>query len=288
MRIEQVLNNNVVIASEEDGRKIIIDARGIGFNNKPGSVICEEDYPNMRKYVQESEEYQKLRDFYENTDQKLIDISKDLLNREAMEKKIDHPIPVSAVMLLADHLEDTVSRLKNGLYLRNALTNEIKAFYSVEFELSKSIGKTMLETYEVAFNDDEFAFVSIHLINLNANNMNETMMSIQIVDELVDIVRRVMNLELKLNTYVYSRFITHLKYFAERVITRSDITSRYDAELDAFLKNNYKRAYSCALTIKKFVLRKYRYEITDDEVIYLTLHLEGLKRENAGEQEENI
>ena len=112
MRIEQVLNNNVVIASEEDGRKIIIDARGIGFNNKPGSVICEEDYPNMRKYVQESEEYQKLWDFYKNTDQKLIDISKDLLNREAMEKKIDHPIPVSAVMLLADHLEDTVSRLK--------------------------------------------------------------------------------------------------------------------------------------------------------------------------------
>lgn len=283
MKIKQILNNNIVIAADEDGREIIVDARGIGFHHKPGEEIDGGQYPEMRKYVQDSEEYKTVDRFFQDTDPELIEMAKELLGKESREKHRESPIPITAVMLLADHLNDAARRLQNGVYLRSALTNEIKAFYSTEFALSQSAGTVMLEKYGVVLNEDEFAFIAIHLINLNANNMDETMKSIQIVDELVDIVRRVMNLELKINTYIYTRFITHLKYFAERIIRRSSTMSGYDSKLEEFLKENYKRSYSCALTIRKFILRKYDYEITNDEVIYLTLHLENINKQNMGE-----
>ena len=163
------------------------------------------------------------------------------------------------------------------MYLRNSLTNEIKIFYSTEFRIA-SIAKEKLIDKNVYLNDDEISFIAIHLINLNSNNMNDTMTSIQIVDDLVNIVRRVMNIELKINTYEYSRFITHLKYFSVRILNRENVNSKYDEKLASFVKENYKKAYICSNIIKKYIKEKYDYEITEDEVIYLTLHLENIKK----------
>lgn len=279
MYIKQVLNNNVVIALDNSNNEIIVVARGIGFKNKNNSIIDENTYSDLKRYVLDNAGFDEIRNAYERIPQDILELSSLLLEKEKSKKEIINFISINAVMLLADHIHETIHRLKKGLYLRNALTNEIKMFYQSEFDISMIAKKILLEKYEIALNDDEIAFIATHLINLNSNNMNETITSIQIVDDLVNIVRRVMNIELKVNSYTYTRFITHLKYFALRIINNQKINSTYDQKLAKFVKENYKLSYSCAMAMKRYIISKYNYEIVNDEVIYLTLHLENLEKE---------
>lgn len=279
MYIKKILNNNVVIALDNSNNEIIVEARGIGFNNKSNSIVDEKSYNDLKKYVLDNVGFDEIRKVYERLPQDILELSSALLEKEKKQKEITNFISINAVMLLADHIYTTVQRLKNGLYLRNALTNEIKMFYQKEFNICISAKTRLLEKYEVVLNDDEIAFIAIHLINLNSNNMNETITSIQIVDDLVNIVRRVMNIELKINSYTYTRFITHLKYFALRVLNNQKISSTYDEKLAKFVKDNYRLPYSCAIAMKRYIISKYNYEIANDEVIYLTLHLQNLKKE---------
>lgn len=279
MYIKQVLNNNVVIALDNSNNEIIVIARGIGFKNKNNSIIDENEYPDLKRYVLENAGFDEIRNAYERIPQDIFELSSTLLEKEKKQKEIMNFISIHAVMLLADHIHETIQRLKNGLYLRNALTNEIKMFYQSEFNTSMSAKTILLEKYEVALNDDEIAFIATHLINLNSNNMNDTITSIQIVDDLVNIVRRVMNIELKVNSYTYTRFITHLKYFALRILNNQKINSTYDEKLAQFVKDNYKLPYTCAMAMKRYIISKYNYEIASDEVIYLTLHLQNLEKE---------
>ncbi|WP_296880334.1 PRD domain-containing protein, partial [Thomasclavelia sp.] len=181
-----------------------------------------------------------------------------------------------ALLMLADHINETVKRLKKGIYLTNALTNEIQTFYKDEYNVASEACDHLKTVYNVNLNNDEIAFIATHLINLNLDNINETLHSIEIVDEVVDIIRRYLNIELKANTYEYSRFITHLKYFSLRVMKRESINSNYDEKLELFIKENYQRVYKCTLVIKSYIARRYGYNITNAEVVYLAIHLQNI------------
>lgn len=279
MYIKQVLNNNVVIALDDSKQEIIVMAKGIGFKNKNNSVVDENDYPDLQKYVLDNARYDEIRQAYQRIPQDLLDLSSLLLEKEKVQKEIKNFISIHAVMLLADHIYETIQRLQKGMYLRNALTNEIKTFYHDEFVIGVEAKETLMEKYNIVLDDDEISFIAIHLINLSAQNMNETITSIQIVDDLVNIVRRMMNIELKIKSYTYTRFITHLKYFSLRILNNQKVNTTYDKKLEKFLKDNYKLAYSCATAMKRYIYHHYHYEISNDEVMFLALHLECLERE---------
>ena len=43
MKIDKVMNNNVVSSIDEDGQEIIVVGTGIGFQGKEGKVVDSED-----------------------------------------------------------------------------------------------------------------------------------------------------------------------------------------------------------------------------------------------------
>ena len=149
-------------------------------------------------------------------------------------------------------------------------------FYKKEFEISRLARSMLTQNYGVRISDDELAFIATHLINLGRGNLRETVQSLDLVHELVDIVRHQAREPLERGSYNYSRFITHLKYFSLRVIDHEKPKSTYDEKLSAFVRENFRQAYDCAQQMRRYVLKRYSYEISDDEVIYLTLHLEKL------------
>ena len=40
------------------------------------------------------------------------------------------------------------------------------------------------------------------------------------------------------------------------------------------VKTKYKNAYYCVNEISNFIYRKYKYELSDEEKLYLTIHIE--------------
>jgi len=276
MYIKQVVNNNVVVALDGSNQDIIVVAKGIGWKQKSNSIVDESLYADIKKYILDDVEITKIRQIYNQIPQDIFDLANSLVAKGMTGGENSNFVGITTVLMLSDHIFETIKRLKEGIYLNNVLTNEIKTFYKPEYEIAETTKDVLLQNYNVLLNEDEIAFIAIHLINLNLKNINETMQSIQIVDELVDIIRRILNVELKKNTYIYSRFITHLKYFSLRVIKKESIKTAYDEKLESFVKTNYAVPFHCAEMMKKYILSKYNYEISSNELIYLTIHLQNI------------
>ena len=69
--------------------------------------------------------------------------------------------------------------------------------------------------------------------------------------------------------------MTHLKFFAQRVFNKS---AYEDNETDLFniLKVKYEKSYMCTNKIKDFIEHKYQYTLSDEEQLYLIIHIERI------------
>lgn len=79
--------------------------------------------------------------------------------------------------------------------------------------------------------------------------------------------------------YVY-RFITHIKYFLERLLMNEDCTKNGEVILSDFIRQQYKKEWLCAEKIKDHLSNKFDKEIMDNELAYLALHIATMRKNN--------
>lgn len=82
-----------------------------------------------------------------------------------------------------------------------------------------------------------------------------------------------MRIEFSENSLQYDRFVTHLKYFVQRILNGSDYQSE-DDEIYRLVKEKYPKSYICSEKIQKLIEKKYNYTISNEEKGYLILHIE--------------
>ncbi len=74
------------------------------------------------------------------------------------------------------------------------------------------------------------------------------------------------------------RFMTHLKFFCERVLTDNGHRDLEDNEMFDLLKCKYPLAYETTRKIAEFLKQTRNYQTSEDEQLYLTIHLSRMKR----------
>lgn len=79
-----------------------------------------------------------------------------------------------------------------------------------------------------------------------------------------------------------ARFITHLRYFLVRVRSDRQLTDEAGPLRDA-IRASYPAAYACAQRCRTVLELRLGRTVTEDEVVYLTLHVARLTTEVAGE-----
>ena len=91
------------------------------------------------------------------------------------------------------------------------------------------------------------------------------------------------NLEIKnamLWDIKYYRFVTHLKFFTQRLSS-----GRYyednDNDLFDMIKLKYPKSYECTKRIEGFVKQKYNTQLTKEEMLYLIIHTARVVHENC-------
>ena len=75
---------------------------------------------------------------------------------------------------------------------------------------------------------------------------------------------------------VYYRFIMHLKLFAQRLLLGTMHEEDDEESLLDIIRMKYQSAYTCVQKIEAFIFAKYNYTLTDDEKVYLTIHIHRL------------
>ncbi|WP_055070345.1 BglG family transcription antiterminator LicT [Clostridium massiliamazoniense] len=271
MVIEKILNNNVVITTDENNKEIVVMGRGIAFKKRIGDHIPKEivdkifklSDPNMSDNFKEliadiPLEYMKLSD-------KII-----LKSKEKLGKKLNDSIYIT----LTDHMYTAIERAKEGIKVKNALLWDIKRFYKEEFAIGLEALDYIEEKFKVRLPDDEAGFIALHIVNAQMDQDIKIIYEItQIMQEITNVIKYYYGVTFDEESVYYYRFITHLKYFAERLLKNTSYDNNEDDLLNV-IKVKYKNAYNCIEKIDEFINKKYNYKLTDEEKLYLTIHVE--------------
>lgn len=271
MKIAKVINNNVVSVYQADGTELVVMGRGIAFKKKPGDSVDERNVQKVfaLKNKQTSDNFKML---LREVPIELIVIVEEIIvhAKRILGRKLNENLYVS----LTDHVNFAIERHNEGIEIKNALLWEVKQLYKDEF----GIGLNMLEQIRVKMGlelpEDEAAFIAIHIVNAEMNEDVSTTMNItKFMQQIINIVKYHFKTEFDEESLSYFRFITHLKFFAQRVFKGTHYENNYDHLYDA-IKEKHPEAARCTEKIRNFVAKEYNHELTNEEMLYLTVHLE--------------
>lgn len=272
MKIEKVINNNLVKAYNSNNQEVLVMGCGIGFKKKRGENIDESIIEKI--YVNEDKS-NKLIKLLQDIDLEFIKVANEIISfaRFSLGKNINDNIHIS----LTDHINYAVERAKNGLYLKNTLLLEIKRFYNHEYLIGKEAVRIINERFSIELPEDEAGFIAFHIINATTNTLEVTQVTqmTQLIQNILNIVKDHFNVELDEYSIHYERFITHLKFFAQRIFNNTIINNE-DENFIFTLKEQYKKEYECTVKIRDYILKEFNKELTEEEMIYLTIHIKRI------------
>lgn len=274
MKVDKVINNNLVRSYDEKGRELLVMGCGLGFKKKPGDEIDEGLVEKV--YLSTSQDRSdKLASILESIPYENIQVTNEIIAcaRQSLGKKLDDNI----YLTLTDHISYAVERARQGILLKNALLWEIKRFYNHEYLIGKEAIAIILKRLGIALPEDEAGFIALHLVNaqMDRPDMGETTQMTRMIHQIVNIVKYHFQMDLDEYSVHYERFITHLKFFAQRVFLGNELADEEQGFLDT-IRNMYQKEYCCAGKVKEYVYKEFGKELTEDEMIYLTIHMKRI------------
>lgn len=278
MKIDKIINNNLIRTFDNNGKEILLMGCGLGFQKKIGDTI---DRSKIEKIyaIENKNDSNKLMNLLSEIPLEYIQVSNEIISyaKYSLGKRLNDNIYIS----LTDHISFAIERYKQGLNFKNALLWEIKRFYNHEFLIGKEALTIIKKRLDIMLSEDEAASIALHIVNaqLNSRDMNDTLDITKMIQNILNIVKFHFNIELDEYSLHYERFITHLKFFAQRILSGKVVKSD-DANFCEMIKEQYKDSYLCAEKVKKYILKEFNHEISDEEMMYLTVHIKRIVKKD--------
>jgi beta-glucoside operon transcriptional antiterminator len=271
MKIEKVFNNNVVSAFNEENIELVIMGKGLAFQKRPGDEIDDDKIEKVftLKNKDMSERFKTL--LYE-VSLELMEVTEEIIKKA--KGKLGRELNDSIYVSLTDHINFAIERNKKGLDIRNALLWEIKKLYKDEFSLGLEALSMIKEKLDVTLPEDEAGFIAMHIVNAELNEEMPNIVNItKTMQDILKIVKYHFKIDFNEESLNFFRFVTHLKFFAQRLYSKTYMEGEDDFLFEA-VKNKHKQAYECTEKINDYVKRQFDYELTNDEKLYLTIHID--------------
>lgn len=273
MIIDKILNNNVITVKNDKNLEKVIMGRGIAFQKKIGDNVDESKIEKVFTITDQNTS-NRLQELLVNIPLDYLKITEEIIayGKTYLGKRINDMIYVS----LVDHIYTAIDRYLEGIAVKNALLWEIKRFYPDEFEVGKEALKMIEKDLKVSLPEDEAGLIALHFVNaeMDESRMEDMYQITKVMQEISNIVKYRFQIEFDESSVYYYRFITHLKFFAQRLISKNTYQNIEDNDLLDMVKVRYKNAYQCVNQIEKFIENKYDYRLSNEEKLYLTIHIE--------------
>lgn len=273
MEIIRVLNTNAVLVCEKDGEETVLLGAGIGYKKKPGNpvnlALVEKHF--VLKERKHQDRFQELLNSIPRetvlTAEQIISLGKRLHGM-----KLGESIHLS----LADHIHTAILALQQGIAVPNSLLMDIKRLYPSEYQVGLEGLKLIEENLGFTLAEDEAGFIALHFINAQYGGENANLKKIiQLVQTLNDRILKDLQVTPDQESLNYYRYMTHLKFFAQRVVQQVRFGEEDWGVFDKLLLK-YPREYLCSKRVARYIQENYNYTVGHDEIIYLTVHLAHL------------
>lgn len=281
MIIKRILTNNAVVIDDENQQEKIVCGKGIVFKKRPGMEIDEMSI-NQTFILEGGGEYSRFEQLLKDVPLEYLELSSEIINMAKLEfaKKFKDNV----IITLSDHLYVAIKRCREGMTISNPLLWDIKNFYEIEYDIGLRALELIKNKFHIQLPNDEAGFIALHIVNveLDEDNMDHIFQVTKVIQEIMTIVKYHFHAEFDTSNVYYYRFITHLKFFALRLLKDNQFNEDEENELLDVVKDKYCTSYECVLKIKDFLEKKYNYTLQEDEIVYLTIHVHRVVHKTKG------
>lgn len=273
LEVVKRINNNVVLVSQGK-KRMIVTGKGVGFKVYPGDVINEK-FIEQRFRLEEEQDSEYYVELLKEIPMEILALSEKVV--EKSETIMNKKLSGNLIFALADHLCFAIDRVRKGLAIEHPLAWEIKQFYPKEMEVGKHAVELVRAETGLSIPDGEAVFVAMHIVNA-VGGLSDFYDANELTDMMITIVKRMedyLSITIDQTTTAFTRFITHLRYYLVRQL-KMEIDESVNDELVEIVKEKYPDAFGCAEMISDYLDEHYANHSSDDEKLYLTLHINRL------------
>lgn len=270
----KVFNNNVVLVrgSEDETEQVVIGS-GIGFGVKAGQQVDSSRIE--RVYVLDAAASRsQLESFLaEMPYETVIAVSKAIqVAEESLGRKLGRSLPVA----LLDHVSFALERAQRGLVLPPVVMPELTVMFPDEWAAAKAMHSSLVRSLGVELPPDDALYLAMHILNATRDEYDQNAgVLFRRTQHIVDLTEKFLGIVFDESSLDYARYVLHVKFFLQRVAMAKQLRKN-DGVFFEFARENYPRAYQCAKQIATYVVTETDTQPTDEEMLYLIVHIERL------------
>lgn len=274
MRIDKVINNNIISTKDSNGVELIAMGKGIGFDKRPGGEIDDAAVEKIFR-LENMDDKEHFKELLESIPLEHIRLSSDIISYA--KESLGLLLGQNVYLTLTDHISFALDRHREGMNFNNVLYDEVKLFYPLEY----SVGRYALELIEertgCRLAEDEAASIALHIVNGELNTvMGTTFFMVKMMREMMEIIEKQIPI-LDGRTYPKERLISELKQLANRLVSEEPMSGRKDDLLYRFVRTNYQEEYCIIERVSEHIEKEYNCSMTEEEKIYLVLNIKRMR-----------
>ncbi|GEN49313.1 PRD domain-containing protein [Ligilactobacillus pobuzihii] len=216
MQIKQIFNNNVLLA-DQNGHDLVLIGRGLGFKQRPGNSVDKKKIqqifsPTDKKW------FEMFKELIEEIEPVYFEVSSQIINIAT--KQLQTNFSDYLLIALADHIHFAIERYNEGNIIQNKLLWEIKHYYPDEYTVGQQSLDLIQKKFSVNLPDDEAGFIGIKFVENQPNVTDKSSLTqtSELIHAIIQIVTYQLNITLTNDSLSFQRFITHVRFFATRLI----------------------------------------------------------------------
>lgn len=270
-KVDKILNNSLVLSKNSDNNEVILMGKGIGFNAKVGDLLDAEQIEKCF-VLQQITGIQGYLNLIESLPDDYIELTKFLLDYAS--KTLQTTFRETLFFTLLDHLNYAIERYYSGVVIQNRLLYEVKSFYPKEFEVAKYGITYINQRLNISLPEEEAGNIAFHLVNGQSHQqtMQHTLLSVKMLKDIFNIIQFNFAIRIDKQSLHYSRFLTHMQFFIQRIFEQKQLQSDNDFVFQQVIRQ-YPDEFKCANVIKKYLINQLNITISNEEILYLILHI---------------
>jgi beta-glucoside operon transcriptional antiterminator len=269
----KVLNNNVVISVDAEGRERVLMGRGLGFQLKPHDRI-DPDKVEKTFVLDAGPDGDRERTMLAEVPYPVVEaVSR---ATDEAERMLQRSLGRRLTMAVIDHIQFVLERLEKGVRIPATHMPELRVLHPQEFAAAQRMAASISAALQRDLPDEEAVFLTMHLLNATRDEPNGTAaLLFRRVQHVATTVENGLGVSLDTSSPDYARFVLHVQFLLQRLVSKSMLRGT-DTSFFEFAKHSYPRSYEIARQVKDYVREATGSDLTDEELLYVIVHVERL------------
>lgn len=274
MKIEKVINNNIVVSRDSKDNEIVVMGRGIGFQKKAGNVIPKEAVEKIFR-IDNEDSMNRFQNLLKTLPVEYLKLADEIISYA--KTQLDVSLSQTVYLTLTDHISFAIEQCKEGKLFNNMLLEEVRRFYPDEYMVGMYAIGLIQERYGYSLMEDEAAAIALHLVNAEFGlKVNDTWKMTNMMRDMMNLIEYELGTE-STDSYYKGWLTVNLKFLAHRMLYLLPEQEKPDPKLSEFIQNQYEAEYALTARMRQFLKEKYECEMTEEENLYLVLNIKRIK-----------